>query len=198
MLGFLLSRMGVGSKPLLDQARAIPDLDRLVLFVVAHTSSCDGGPYVRLKVRARMPFAGIWQDCASSYNTSASTGRAPRRFELSRNSLLARRPVCSISVIKASSLGLFPICTVRIKAYCSLLVSHFGPVRTSRTMLISSHGLSSAIPCPCAHLQKAEILASLLLTVAGLKPRSSKRQRLYSLRSIGIIDCGASSSLLVS
>jgi len=40
------------------------------------------------------------------------------------------------------------------------------------------------------------MLAILLLTVAALKPRSSTRYRLYSLRSIGVMDCGVSSSLI--
>ena len=57
---------------------------------------------------------------------------------------LTRRPVCSISMIKASSLGLFPFSAARIKAYCSLLVNHFGAVRTSGTTVISSQGLPSA------------------------------------------------------
>ena len=97
------------------------------------------------------------------------------KTEIARRLGIDRKPVCSISTIKASSLGLFDFCTARTRAYCSLLVNHFGAVRTSGTMLISSQGLPSASPCSCAHLQRAEMLASLLLTVAGLKPRSSNR-----------------------
>ena len=46
---------------------------------------------------------------------------------------LSRRPVCSIRVIRATSLCLPLSCTARSRAYCPLLSSHLGAGLTSST-----------------------------------------------------------------
>ncbi len=71
--------------------------------------------------------------------------------------------------------GLLAFCTGLTEAYCWLLVSHLRAVPASGTMRISSEELLSASPWSCAHLQKGDMPASVLFTVTGLRPRSSKR-----------------------